>query len=589
MDLIARWGDVAALLLLAAVFAGFIGERFPPSVVAAAGAAAFLALGLVSSDDALSAFSNPAPITIAALFILSGALVRTGAVDAVATQILKVAGARPRLAVAGLFAGAMASSGFINNTPVVIILIPVTIRLAARIGVSPKKLLMPLSYAAILGGTLTLIGTSTNLIVDGLARQSGLAGFGIFDVTLVGLAAAAAGTVTMLLLGRFLLPRADKEESISADVADPVMLSELRVKPEAGVLGAPIRQIPALRPSGIKLISVRRGGVALNLKEEHFLEERDVLIIRGAEAEILTLAENKDFDIGMPGRSPIGENISLATVSIAANHPTIGARLAEAPFVSRFPIGVIAASRHGNPAGPDLSSLTLKPGDRLLIRAGRTTLRDLQEHRFLVYGGAPLGRAFRRRKVAIAVAAIASVVVLASFGAMPIAALALIAASAILILRCVDADEAWRSIDGEVLVLIFSMLIIGHGLQSAGSIDLVAGLISPMLKAASPFFLIFGVYLLAWLMTELVTNSAVAVILTPFVITLAQELGVDPRPLLVACMFGASASFSTPIGYQTNTLVYAAGGYRFTDFLKMGVPMNLFVGLASAAAINAIF
>ena len=229
--------------------------------------------------------------------------------------------------------------------------------------------------------------------------------------------------------------------------------------------------------------------------------------------------------------------------------------------------------------------MQLRPADKLLLKGPPAALDELARETNLVSVTAVSSRAYRRSKAPIALGAMALVVILAAFGIMPIELLALIAVAAILVLRCIDADEAWRALDGSILVLIFAMLIVGRGLQGSGAVELVVSVISPLLMVLPGFLALLVIYLLASLLTEIVTNNAVAVVVTPIVIGLAEPLGIDARALVVAVMFGASASFATPIGYQTNTLVYGAGDYRFSDFLKIGVPLNILVGIAATTAI----
>ena len=573
-----------ALLVVALMLAAFLRERFPPSVIAVAGAATFTASGLVSVEEATAVFSNDAPIAIAALFVLSGALVRTGALEAVASRVLGLAKRRPRGAVASLLGGTFASSAFMNNTPVVLVVTPVMAALARQVGVSPKRLLIPLSYVTILGGTCTLIGTSTNLLVAGMASARGAASFGIFDVTAVGLVTAAAGGAALLALGPLLLPRDGGEASPEAE---EMVLTEARLREGAKCAGASVSAAGPLMPRGVRVLAVTRGAerIAGAALADLVLRSGDRLALRATEAELVTLAEHGDFDLGLELRALSSAPAERATMTIDANDPAVGSPLKTAPFLSRYPVRVIGASRQGHLAGPSLPELVVKAGDRLWFEATANTLRQLKEQRTLFVSGAPLAHAFRRERVAVAGAVMAGVVALAALGAAPISALAMLGVAIILVTRCLDAQEAWRAIDLDVLVLIFAMLVVGRGLEAAGTVALVVDAATPWLGGQSLFLVVLGLYALTSLLTELVTNNAVAVILTPVAISLSASLGVDPVPLILAVMFAASASFATPVGYQTNTLVYAAGGYKFADFLRVGVPMNLIVGLATCAAI----
>jgi len=585
-NLFSGQSDIVSLLLLLVIFAGFVGERYPPSIVAFTGAAVFLALGFVSTDQALQAFSNSAAITIAAMFVVSAALVRTGALEAVATQILNIADKRPKLAVAILLGGVGVASSISNSTTIVVVLIPIVIALAVNIGVPRQKLLIPLSYVAILGGMCTLIGTTTNLLVDSVARQHGHPGFGIFDITPVGLISAATGVVFLALFAPRLLPgspqSADEETEVKPDI-----VTEVRPATKSEDIGKRLAMIDWLKPRGVRLISLWRNGERVDLDDKSLtLEPRDRLILRVTAEELMTLADRKSIDLGIEARPlPRSSEHDTVRITIASGSHDEGLRLTLSHFLSRFALKVLGARRRRNQAGPDLASLIVRAGDQFWLRGDQATIAALSDDHSIIVSGQPPAKAFRRNKAVISILALAGVVFLAAIGVLPIAGLALIAAGIVLFFRCLDASDAWEAVDGNVLVLIFSMLIIGKGLEETGAVERIIAMVEPGLMFLPPLLLIMAIYALTSLLTEIVTNAAVAVIMTPIVLTLSQRLETDATPLLVAVMFGASASFATPIGYQTNTLVYAAGSYRFSEFLRIGIPMNIAVGVVASIAI----
>lgn len=575
-----------ALVLVVLLFALFIWEKYPAEVTAAAGAAVFIVLGFVPTDKAMAVFSNSAPLTIGAMFVLTGALVRTGVLERVAGIVLERSKTYPKLALGAFFFTALVGSAFMNNTPVVLVLIPIVIRLAAALDIASTRLLIPVSYAAILGGTLTLIGTSTSLLVDGVARAQGLEPFSLFEITPVGLAAAATGVVTMLLLGKFLLPDRREEGGELEGENEAEYLSELTVLADGAFTDKPISEIAEFKQPGLRIVGLRSNGEVVRKDvEAQKLKKGDSLIVMAKSPELLTFNNLDTVRVGQRrGNSGEGER-SVVEAVVAPGRFSQGVRLSSLTLGRRFGVRILGAHRHKHVPGPDLGNVRLRPADKLLLEGTPEALDELSRESELVSVTRSTARAFRPTKAPLALLALGLVVVLAAFNVMDIGILAMIAVPAILILRCIDADEAWGSIEGGILILIFSMLIVGQGLQETGAVTLVVDAALPLMSTVSPFVVLLLVYALSSTLTECVTNNAVAVILTPIVIGLAQQLGIEPRALVVAVMFGASASFATPIGYQTNTLVYGAGNYRFSDFVKIGLPMNIIVGFASCYAI----
>tara|TARA_R110000787_G_scaffold31783_3_gene84157 strand:- start:458 stop:2233 length:1776 start_codon:yes stop_codon:yes gene_type:complete len=575
---------VISLFILAIMFVGFFMERLPPAAIAMIGAGAFLLLGYLDEPDALSAFSNSAPITIGAMFILAAALKRTGVLDALAASVLQVADRSAVGALVLLGATVSVASAFVNNTAVVVILLPIVIELSERLKVSEKKLLIPLSYISILAGTCTLIGTSTNLLVAGVAQDAGMAPFSIFEITPVGLVTFATGLAILLGFGWLLLPRSDG--SVSTPRASTLYLTDAVVREGSPIIGRLVSEVPELSKKGISLVSHSRGNRRLSgANMDELFKAGDRVTLRAELTELLTLVSSDMFRVGVRKRQTDSAPEERAQATVAANDPNIGLRIAEISYLSHHAVTVRGLMRFGNPPGPDLANTRLKAGDRLIVDGSQSELRELAASGALVVDRAFKAEPFRRKRGPLAVAILAAVVLSSAIAGVPLVMAALIGVGAVLAVGCLSLNDAFEAMDAGVLALIFAMLMVGKGLEAAGGVNLLVDGMTPLLASASPFWLVLMVYLLTSVLTEVVTNAAVAVIMTPLVIVLGTQLGIEPRALVIAVMFGASASFASPIGYQTNTIVHAAGNYRFSDFLKIGVPMNLIVGVATSIAI----
>jgi di/tricarboxylate transporter len=563
------------LAVLAAAVVLFATEKLPVDVVAMIVLVSLLVLGLVTPAEALSGFASQATITVAAMFVLSAGLIRTGALNAITRLFSRI---RVRwlftLAVMITLAG---MSAFVNNTAALAVFLPVVLGVAAANRFSPSKILIPMSYAAQMGGVCTLIGTSTNLLVHALMQDLGYRGFSLFEFAPLGLITMAAGMVYVLLFGPFVLPDR-RAADLTARYELGKYITELTVQPDSALVGRSVGEAK-LGEHGLYVLELLRGEEKVWSPRSEKLGVGDVLLVRGDWAKIAEFKDRAGLRIA-PGFELRDEQLEspqqlLAEVMIAPSSRYVGYTLAQLEATWRHDAAVLAIHRRGEIIREQLRAVELNVGDVLLMLASREEMARLRTNTSLVVLTERADEFAGRGKAWTAIAVMVGVVLLAFLQVLPIVASALIGCIALVLTRCIEPEHVYEAIDWRVIVLLAGVLPMGIALQNSGAAEAIAGGALAVVGAYGPLAALATIYLLTAILTELMSNNASAVLMTPVAVATAVAVGADPVPFAVAVAFAASTSFATPVGYQTNTMVYNAGGYRFVDFVKLGVPLNL--------------
>jgi di/tricarboxylate transporter len=597
----------------------FLWNRLPVDVIGLALMLALVLTGLITAQEGISGFANEALITVAAMFVLSAGLVRTGAVDVLGRWLARVArGSELRLLAASMLL-VIPLSAFVNNTPVVAVMIPVVLGLCRDAGHSPSRLLMPISFSSQMGGTLTLVGTSTNLLVAGLAVELGLGSLSLFDVTPPAFILMVVGVVYLLTVGRWLTPTRSAGTDLVKAYELRDYLATLAVPDESKLAGRSLGELKFLDRFGLEVLAIQHEGRTRRSPGPlAILHVGDRLLVEGSAKDLakvgpeVGLALVTDEEVSPPtrgrgkrarreaqaegGPDPVPaedeeeDELQWAELIVPPRSRLIGGVLAQSALRERFGTLVLGLQRDGAAVAPQsLAGLRLAQGDLLLVQARSNSLMQIHEGRDLALIGALEVPASRPRKLWLAAAIMAGVVGAAAFGVVPILVAALVGCLLMFVTGCVTPEEAYQEIDWSVLVLIGTMLPMGLAMQRSGAAAWVAETVLGPLGAGGPQVALGGFYLLTSVFTEMISNNAAAVVLMPIALAVAEGLGVSPWPFVVAVMLAASNSFMTPIGYQTNLFVYGPGGYRFVDFVRVGGPLNLLLTLVAMFAIPWFF
>ena len=588
MILLENFEVVISLILLVTMIVFFVTEIVPIEVTALSTAVLMVILGILPSKEFLNILSNPAPWTIICMFVLSGALVRTGVLDKVGDFISSNTKKSPLFVIFLLIVITIILSAFINNTPVVLVLIPIVLKLANEMKISASKLLIPLSYLAIMGGMLTLIGTSTNLLIDGVAQSYDLEPFGMFEITPIAAVLAIIGVIYLFLFSSILLPERSSMSDILSGRDSMSFLTEVVIPRGSPLIDKISTETNIFNRDGMRVINILRNDNSLgsNFSDEISFKAGDRIVLRTQMDELISLKESND--LRMVDTLTSKQTITVETL-VPPGCRIVGRSLGSLRLRRRFGVYALAIHRRNRNLSKQLENVVIKVGDTLLIEGAIEDIQKMATDVDLVILAESNVRAYRRKHAPLVLSAFVGLILFSSLGLAPLFVLAITAVVFVLCSRCIDIEEAYEFIDGKILVLIFSMLAIGRSLELNGLISGLTNVVDPYLNFLPLFVIIWFLYFLTSVLTETISNNAVAVVITPFAITLASSLGYDPRAFIMVIMIAASASFATPIGYQTNTMVYAAGGYKFTDFIKVGLPLNLIFGIVTSIIITYMY
>jgi di/tricarboxylate transporter len=570
-------------VLLAVALVVFALEIWPIDFVAFSIMAVILVLGPVlglEPNEVISGFSNPATITVLAMFILSSAVYRTGAINHVARKVIPLAGDSElgQLAVILLIAGPI--SAFINNTAVVAILIPLVLTMARRYDRAPSKLLLPLSFFSQLAGVVTLIGTSTNILASSLTAQAGLEPFGMFEFAAIGLLVASVGSLYLFTLGRKLLPERHHAEEISDKFVAEHYLTEVRIAADSPLGGKTLVESRLSQAFDIDVLSIERAGQRLGvIQADERLEPGDRLLLRASRERLLLLRETEGLDFVFAARRRLSGvddgQLHLMEVVIGPDSDLIGGTLASTNFRNRFNCTVIAMQRRGAFIDARFSDVRLGFGDTLLLQGERGSLEQLKREPGFIVTEELEEEEFRSEKIKPALIIVAGVVGVAALGIAPILVSSMVGCVLMVLTGCLKPQEMHRTIRWDVIFLLAGVIPLGLAFESTGAAELLADQAAHLAEGRHPIFVIAAFYIMAAVLTEMISNNATVVVMVPVAIVTGASLGLDARALILAIMFAASTSFSTPVGYQTNTMIFGPGGYRFLDFTRVGLPLNL--------------
>ncbi len=592
--------QIIATLIVVLMFVSFIRERVAPEIVALGGFAAMVLTGILPVESAMKAFANEAVVMIASMLVICIALERAGLVAEAGAFYERVSGKSQRTGLWVLMAVCGVMSAFLNNTSIVIIFLPVVMAVCRRQGVAPSRMLIPLSFATVAGGMISLIGTSTNMVVVGQARDYGLS-FSMFEISGLGLAVFAVSLLYLGILGPRLLPDRIALSNLLEDSKSKEYLTRAFVSLQSPLIGKLFADTPLARLRGIRLIDVIRTGVMVGTSfKELRLEAGDQLVLKGRLEDVMTMRQTEGLE--MVPRESLGlegvktEQAVMMEAVLGPGSTVLHKSLKQLNFRQRYGVIIVAVHRMGVNLRERFEDMRFMMGDTLLLEGPPEQMAQLFKERGFINLTRPKDTRPRHGKRWIALAILSAVCLMGSLAethvagggtlltavGMPDLNFGLIALSGALlcvVTRCVDTSEIYEAMEWRILLLIIGTVGIGAGMEQCGLAEQLAKTIVGAFSRYGDVAVLSALYLIAVILTEFLSNAAVAAIITPIAMQTAFSLQVDPKPFVVAAMFGSTLAFSTPIGYQTNLLVYNAGGYKFTDFCRIGIPLTLLLWL----------
>mgnify|MGYP000403655879 FL=1 len=589
---------ITGIVIISAVIL-FATEKLSIDLIALLIMGTLVLSGVISPEEGIAGFSNPATLTVAFMFVLSGAILKTGSLQYVSGLLTRTFRNHYQRGVILLMAVVSFVSAFINNTPVVAVMIPVTTQIAKNSGRAASKLLIPISYASIFGGTCTLIGTSTNILVNGIAVQNGLEPFGMFDFTPMGLIFVAVGSIFMIFIGQRLLP--SRKENMNGDLENNIIeyLAEVEILPGSDLANKQILSSALVKELEMEILELRRNSTRMNLPQgDTRMKVGDILKISCNLSKLKTMKDQLGVKMmtfeGDEEAESSSDQSSFVELVIPTNSELEGKTLREFDFRRRFRAAPLAIRQREDVLHYSLQEVRLQSGDVILaemkthyLDQWRGPNKD-QNAPFIVLSQEGI-QSFNAKQFWLVAAIVVAVITTASLGLLPIVVSTLLGVCALVLTKTLTMKEVYRSIQWPIVFLLAGALSLGVAMNNSGLATSLAMFITESFKDYGPIVILSGIYLMTSLLTEVMSNNATAALVAPIAIAIAIQLNVSPTPFLVATMFAASLSFMTPIGYQTNTMIYSAGGYRFRDFFKVGVWLNLIFWILSTLLIPILF